>query len=96
MSRSKISDGRMQLPEEAFQAAAKEAAEKLAYRMEEKGLGTLTSSHEILGIITEEYFEFIEEVKSNSSDEMKVQELLDIAVAAIFGVASIRGGGTHW
>lgn len=57
----------------------------LSKRLEEKGLGIFVSPHEILGVITEEYKELIDAVHKN--DNVK-GELLDIAVAAIFGYMS--------
>lgn len=65
-------------------------------RIEEKGRGAFVSSHEILGILTEEMTEFTEAVHAKSSDEEKIAELTDIAVAALIGITSIRCGGTQW
>ena len=45
----------------------------------------IASSHEALGIITEEYYELIEAIKNNN-DVATRSELIDIAVAAIFGI----------
>jgi len=70
--------------------------DKLFYRSEQKGMGSMTSGHEILGIITEEVGEYQEAVQKNLSDEEKIQELLDIAVGCAFGIASIKSGGTDW
>jgi len=92
----KVSDQRQRIPDFHWKAAVREVEAKLMYRVGQKGPGTLVSSHEILGIITEEYHEYIEEVTKNAPEEAKVQELLDIAVAALFGVASIRAGGVQW
>jgi len=92
----KVSWQRQRIPDFHWKAAVRECEDKLMYRVGQKGPGTLVSSHEILGIITEEYQEYIEEVTMNSPEEAKVQELLDIAVAALFGVASFRAGGVQW
>lgn len=68
---------------------------KLNFRLQQKGYGTFTSSHEILGVITEEYYELIEAVKSNTLNEVK-EELKDIAVGCIFAIACIEDGTIDW
>lgn len=73
-----------------------EIERKWRWRLDQKGPHSMGSSHEILGIVTEEYWELIEKVKENAHDEDLVQELLDIAIACMFGVASIRVRGTDW
>lgn len=75
--------------------------QKLNQRLQEKGKGAFASSHEILGVITEEYLELIEAVKykpfeinqAKAIDEKKeriIEEMLDIAVGCVFGMASIN------
>ena len=56
----------------------------------------MASNHEILGIIDDELQEYRDEVHAKSKDEKKIEELKDIAVAAILGIASIKSGGTDW
>jgi hypothetical protein len=68
-----------------------EVCGKIFYRLKEKGEGIFISSHEILGIVTEEYLEFCDEVRANDSDR-QYDELMDIAVAAIFGMVSLKTG----
>lgn len=46
--------------------------------------------HELLGVMHEEFDEFADEVRDNNSAKAR-EELLDIAVAAIWGIASIDG-----
>lgn len=54
------------------------------------GLKPHANAHETLGILTEEYDEFKDEVKSD--DVLRqYEELCDIAVAALFGMASLGG-----
>jgi len=45
-------------------------------------------NHESLGIITEEYWELIDACKQNDPVDV-ASELMDIAVGAVFGVASM-------
>lgn len=79
---------REQITQEKIEMALKIVEETLKYRLDEKGYGTFCSSHEVLGVLTEEFYELVEAVKSN--DIMKVEkELIDVAVGALFGIACI-------
>lgn len=51
------------------------------------GFDTHVSFHETLGDLTEEYHEFVEAVKGKSERD-KIYELADVAIAAIWGIAS--------
>jgi NTP pyrophosphatase (non-canonical NTP hydrolase) len=77
---------RPQLTEEQVMAAVEKTLEKLKFRLNQKGYGTFSSRHEILGVITEEYKEFVDAVHSKNYDEMK-SEIIDLAVGCIFGLA---------
>ena len=66
-----------------------------AKRLREKGYGSFVSVHEILGVLDEELYEYRTEVHSKSKNQqLKIDELIDIAVGAIIGIASIESGGT--
>ena len=52
------------------------------------GMGALVSPHEIFGCLAEEFTEAQDEMHANN-DKKFADELLDIAVAAILGVASL-------
>ena len=60
-------------------------------RLNAHGYGSFASSHEILGIITEEYKELTEAVQANDQGQI-IHELLDLAVPAVFGIACLRTG----
>jgi hypothetical protein len=60
-------------------------------QLSKKGSQKLVSTHEILGIVAEEYHELIGAVTNNSTPDVK-EELIDIAVACLLGVASIKEG----
>ena len=60
----------------------------LAKKLEKHGRGEFVGLHETLGILTEEYYEVIEAAKSNSREDF-ISELADVAVVAIFGIASL-------
>ena len=69
--------------------------EKLAFRINENGDRIFMSRHEIHGVVEEE----IQELRSALSEdgiEHYREELLDVAVAAIWGVVSIDSGRTDW
>lgn len=69
--------------------------EKLQQRLSQKGRGCFASSHEALGIVTEEYHELVAAVGSNNPTDVDA-EMLDIAVAAIFSIVSRQSGGMAW
>lgn len=87
---------RKELTHPDFVNALEEVDEKLSRRMLQKGMGTYASIHEILGILQEEVTEYQDEVHAKKDREAQVQELIDIAVGAIWGIASIRSGGVDW
>ena len=68
---------------------------KLYQRLEQKGWGTFSSSHEILGVIAEEYKELIDAVHENNLDNVK-KELLDIAVGSLFGYICVEEKTVEW
>ncbi|HHX95091.1 MAG TPA: hypothetical protein GX691_04620 [Clostridia bacterium] len=86
---------RQQITEEQVKAAVEKVIEKLYYRLEQKGFGTFSSRHEILGVMTEEYNELVEAVHTNNHQEMR-EELLDLAVGAIFSVACLDQRTVDW
>ncbi len=71
--------------------------ERMDAKLTKWGWRTLTSRHEILGVIEEEMDELVKAVREDgaSCDGIK-EELLDIAVGAIFGYACIEAGKTDW
>lgn len=77
------------------------AFDKFHERMDAKltrwGWRTMTSRHEVLGVIQEEMDELVKAVREDNKncDGIK-EELLDIAVGAIFGYACIAAEKTDW
>ena len=80
---------------ESVQAALAEVKAALDLEISRKGNHTLTSSHEILGIINEEHSELVDAVRSNNLEEVR-SELEDIAVAAVFSLACIEQKTLDW
>ena len=91
-----MTNKRQQLTPIDFADAVEELNKKLHFRMKQKGMGTYASIHEALGILQEEMTEFEAEVHSKASRDLQVEELKDIAVGAIWAIASIRSGGIDW
>lgn len=89
---------RPQLKDEAILTAISNLKIKIEIALRNKGRGCFASSHETLGVITEEYYELIEAIYSSSKlpekdkKEWITGELLDIAVGCIVGIASINDG----
>lgn len=86
---------RLQLTDKQVMDAVEKTIEKLKFRLNQKGYGTFSSKHEILGVITEEYKEFVDAVHSKNYDEMK-NEILDLAVGCIFGLACFDEETIDW
>jgi NTP pyrophosphatase (non-canonical NTP hydrolase) len=69
--------------------AAHDIRTDLDRRLAQHGHGSYIGPHEALGIITEEYDELLDAVRSNDHSQVE-KELIDIAVGCLFGVASLR------
>ena len=65
-----------------------EIEDKIFERLKEKGWGIYVSRHENLGIITEEYTEYVETVHQNDIVGQR-KELLDLAVGALASMVSM-------
>lgn len=68
---------------------------KLQEQFNKKGKDCFASSHEILGVITEEYYELIEAIKKGDGDDIR-NELYDVAISALFGLMSIETYSCEW
>lgn len=64
-------------------------------RLNKKGYGIFISTHEILGVVNEEHHELVEAIKNNDLENIR-EELMDIAVACIHGIASIDTKKMDW
>ncbi len=65
------------------------------YTLQEKGKGTFSSIHEILGVLEEEYSEIKEAVHKNNYKAIEL-ELLDLATTCQFAIACINSGTLDW
>lgn len=79
---------RDQVPDSKIEEVLNRVRMKLYDALAKQGRGAFVSTHEISGCLDEEVIEFKEAVHSNSRDEV-YKELSDVAVCAIFGMASL-------
>ncbi len=89
MSRTLIGDGALNLATIAFRQHMEEVLKR-------KGRGAFVSRHEILGVIEDECIELVNAVQAKRGLKDIRHELLDIAVAALFGVACIEAKVLDW
>lgn len=71
---------------------------RLGYKLRQHGDHGCASVHEILGVITEEYLELADAVRTDKSvDKEKVySELIDIAVGCVWACMSIGHKTIDW
>jgi len=99
---------RPQLTETEINETFRDLQEKITFRLKQKGRGILISRHEMKGVVADEVEEFnkavrdknpltIEEQKAKTAYPTSVEdELIDIAVACIVSLASIKTGKVQW
>lgn len=63
--------------------------------LKDKGLTAIQSSHEILGILEEEFLELKLAIKENNNKNV-IQELRDIGAFCTFATTCIADGHTNW
>lgn len=86
---------RTQITDEEIESAMKVIKEALTKKLMQHGNGTFASTHEIYGVVAEEFDELGDALRSNNEEEF-ANELIDVAVGAIFGVACIYSHKTDW
>lgn len=86
---------RPQLGSEEVDAVLAELRERILNEMqpENKGQGVFVSQHEALGVLTEEYHEVIQEVRSDFPTNCYVDEMFDVAIVAVWAIASNKVQG---
>ncbi len=88
-------ESRPQITQAELYDAIRKLSDKMFHRLAEKGWGSFASRHEILGTIAEEFGELTDAVRCGPSSCVR-DELLDIAVGALFGVACIDADKVDW
>lgn len=64
------------------------AMDKVMYRLKQKGPGLFIDRHQIYGVIAEEVNELLDAIHNNDLENME-EELIDVVVAALWGLASL-------
>ena len=78
-----------------FEDILKFAEEEWRKEIVNKGSGIFVSSHEILGCLVEETREFEDAIQKNDLKKLR-DELADILIIALHGLASIDSGKMDW
>ena len=86
---------RVELTKESLEYTLNRIQEKLQRRLVEKGKLSLTSTHEVAGVIEEEWDEFKDAVHVNDHENYE-EELLDIIVGCMVGIMSKQVKGLDW
>lgn len=86
---------RADVPKEMRDMAIALVAQRMEQKMKQYGERTFISSHEIYGIMAEEMAEYLDAVRNGNQHAIK-DELIDIAVAAVFGLASAINEQMDW
>lgn len=99
--KSKPLAGRKTVPATALAMARAKVYAHFQETLARKGDGTVSSVHEILGLVTEEYHELIDAVHKHHPRRAPNfkgvhDELLDIATLCLLGVACIDAGTMDW
>lgn len=87
---------RKQIDDIAIGIGLKDLSNHLQSILIKKGRGSFSSSHELLGVLLEEFEEFKTNVMNDSSDDEKCNELLDVAATALFGYVCYKEKGMDW
>lgn len=85
-----MSLNRPQVSDEVLLKAIEIVTHHVGLRIQKHGRGAFASNHEGLGVMAEEYHELMEAVKNND-DQNYAEEMIDLAVGGIFGLASKIG-----
>lgn len=88
-------DGRHQITMQDLKQQHEHVLAMIVSRYNQKGWGISVSRHEIFGLLTEEWKELTDALRSNDTPEF-YNELLDLAVAALHGMTSIDTGKMDW
>jgi NTP pyrophosphatase (non-canonical NTP hydrolase) len=86
---------RTQLNKDQIDLGIEKLTIQLLKTLQKKGYGTFASSHEILGVLKEEFDEFADAIHSNNREELK-KELMDIAVVCVFGYVCLKEDAIDW
>lgn len=80
---------RVEVPEADVLHTILELSKQLRTRLDKHGPLSYIGAHEVYGICAEEVAELLDAIRQNDK-YLTINELYDIAVAAIFGIASLN------
>ena len=92
---SKISDKRSHIHITEIELVLRGVYSKIVHQPEIKGCGTWQSTDEIRGVVQREIHELDEAIHKKNIDEIR-SELMDIAVACVFGISCIDAKKVDW
>ena len=90
-----LKNARLQLSRDNVLGAASAVSSRLKVKLEEREHHSMSSVHEILGLLVEEQAELIVAVHEGEHADVRA-ELIDVAVAAILGIACIDADTLDW
>lgn len=86
---------RKEITDEAMLVSIRQVEVWLGKRLQQKGYGTFSSTHEIRGVIDDEFEELKEAL--HEKDVNKIYwELRDVAVGCVFAMACLKEGTLDW
>ena len=89
--------GRTKVPIHDILGGLEMLKERLQFKLDKYGYGTFASRHEIMGVLMEEVVKVQATVhESHGENDPMPNELLNVAVAAIFGCICMKNGHTDW
>jgi len=91
----KNTNNRKEVNWKSIDSAIEDVRDMIMQRIGEKGDGTFASRHEIFGIVSEEYHELVDALTENNNSYYSA-ELIDVAVACIFGLACVKARTLDW
>lgn len=83
---------RPQITKESEEKALQIVRERFTKKLLKKNRGMLASGHEILGRVSQELSEYEEAIHLRKEEKEKLNELSDVALYALWGLASILSG----
>ena len=86
---------RTKISEEQLYEVSNKATQKIQELMKRKGNGAFISSQEILGCLTQELNHLTKQSYEGTMETFE-KELWDIALGALFGIASIKVNGLEY
>ncbi len=88
VEKNSVGTGRSEITDKEITKCIALVEEKIQMRLQQKHRGSYIGNHETYGILAEEFKELLDALQANDNEEFYT-ELIDIAVGAILGMASM-------